>query len=305
MEKETETAIVRQVEYYFGDLNYPRDKYLRNMGGIDGYTLISSIADFAKMKTITQDLDLVVKALRTSHHLIVSEDGKYVKRRAPLPSKNKPKSMPGTKIQKIDMSLDNLTCIRMTNYKLNSETIKILCDKLLDSKITKLDLRRNTIGPTGAKEIARILASDNTKLDDIFLYFNNIGNEGASYIANSLCVNKTLTKLNLCDNNIGYDGSKSFAEMLQKNQTLTALDLNNNALTDDGVQLMIDSLKGNTTLKSLSLWSTDITDRTALSFIDLLNCFNFSLRKINLRHNNISINLLSTINNILNINKNK
>ncbi|KAH7651823.1 La-related protein 7 [Dioscorea alata] len=79
--------IVRQVEYYFSDGNLPADKFLLKQMKKDkaGFVPIALIASFRKMKKLVQDLCLIEAALRTSTELVVSSDGKGVKRSKPLP----------------------------------------------------------------------------------------------------------------------------------------------------------------------------------------------------------------------------
>lgn len=78
--------IIKQVEYYFSDENLPTDKYLMNLLKKDknGFVPIAVIASFRKMKKLTQDIQLIVAALRESSQLVVSSDGKKVKRLHPL-----------------------------------------------------------------------------------------------------------------------------------------------------------------------------------------------------------------------------
>ncbi|CAF1993512.1 unnamed protein product [Brassica napus] len=82
-----------QVEYYFSDENLPTDKFLLNAmkKNKKGFVPISSIATFHKMKKLTRDLDLIVSALKESSFLVVSSDGKKVKRLSPLPEARDPK----------------------------------------------------------------------------------------------------------------------------------------------------------------------------------------------------------------------
>ncbi|KAL0921519.1 hypothetical protein M5K25_008598 [Dendrobium thyrsiflorum] len=79
--------IVRQVEYYFSDENLPKDAFLLKQVRKDkeGYVPITLISSFKKMKKLTKDLSLIEAALRTSSLVVVSSDGKRVKRLHPLP----------------------------------------------------------------------------------------------------------------------------------------------------------------------------------------------------------------------------
>ncbi|KAI3844463.1 hypothetical protein MKX03_022595 [Papaver bracteatum] len=79
--------IIRQVEYYFSDDNLPTNKFLMKFlkKNKQGFIPVGVIASFRKMKKLTQNNELVVAALRESSLLVVSSDGKKVKRARPLP----------------------------------------------------------------------------------------------------------------------------------------------------------------------------------------------------------------------------
>jgi hypothetical protein len=50
---------------------------------------------------------------------------------------------------------------------------------------------------------------------------NDIGDEGAKYVAEALKVNTSLTEITLYDNNIGDDGAKYVAEALKVNTIIS------------------------------------------------------------------------------------
>ncbi|KAF9588735.1 hypothetical protein IFM89_015172 [Coptis chinensis] len=79
--------IIRQVEYYFSDENLPTDKFLIKHLKRDkaGFVPVAVVASFRKMKKLVQDKSFVVAALRESSQLILSSDGRKVKRIRPLP----------------------------------------------------------------------------------------------------------------------------------------------------------------------------------------------------------------------------
>ncbi|TKY71983.1 La-related protein 6A [Spatholobus suberectus] len=78
--------LILQVEYYFSDENLPNDKYL--LGFVkrskEGFVPLSVIASFRKMKKLMRDHAFIVDALKESSLLVVSGDGKRVKRLKPL-----------------------------------------------------------------------------------------------------------------------------------------------------------------------------------------------------------------------------
>nr|XP_009788466.1 PREDICTED: la-related protein 6A isoform X2 [Nicotiana sylvestris] len=79
--------IVKQVEYYFSDENLPTDKFLLKYVTRDkeGFVPVKVIASFRKVKKLTKDTAIIAAALKESSLLVVSSDGRKVKRLHPLP----------------------------------------------------------------------------------------------------------------------------------------------------------------------------------------------------------------------------
>ncbi|KAH6773539.1 translocase 11 [Perilla frutescens var. frutescens] len=79
--------IIKQVEYYFSDENLPNDKFLLKYvtRNAEGFVPIGVVASFRKMKKLTRDTSWIVDALKESAILVVSSNGKKVKRLHPLP----------------------------------------------------------------------------------------------------------------------------------------------------------------------------------------------------------------------------
>ncbi|XP_042479386.1 la-related protein 6A [Macadamia integrifolia] len=79
--------IIKQVEYYFSDENLSTDKFLMSHVKKDkeGFVPVGLIASFRKMKKLVRDNSLIVDALQESTQLVVSSDGKKVKKIHPLP----------------------------------------------------------------------------------------------------------------------------------------------------------------------------------------------------------------------------
>jgi len=75
--------IQKQVEFYFGDQNYPKDKFLKSQAAKDekGWVPISVVLDFKRMKNLTQDPQDVVDALKTSDIVDIDAEKKMIKRK--------------------------------------------------------------------------------------------------------------------------------------------------------------------------------------------------------------------------------
>ncbi|KAL5225891.1 hypothetical protein ABZP36_012530 [Zizania latifolia] len=78
--------ITKQVDYYFSDVNLATTEHLMRFITKDpeGYVPISVIAGFNKIKALVHNNSMLAASLRTSSKLVVSDDGKRVKRLQPF-----------------------------------------------------------------------------------------------------------------------------------------------------------------------------------------------------------------------------
>eukprot|EP00189_Rhodosorus_marinus_P011030 CAMPEP_0184740306 /NCGR_PEP_ID=MMETSP0315-20130426/3326_1 /TAXON_ID=101924 /ORGANISM="Rhodosorus marinus, Strain UTEX LB 2760" /LENGTH=411 /DNA_ID=CAMNT_0027209911 /DNA_START=97 /DNA_END=1332 /DNA_ORIENTATION=- len=83
---ELEDKVRRQVEYYFSDVNLPKDKFLKGKVSDDpnGYVDLSIIISFNRMDQLKVSVEDTAKALESSEILQLSEDRQRVKRSTPL-----------------------------------------------------------------------------------------------------------------------------------------------------------------------------------------------------------------------------
>ena len=129
------------------------------------------------------------------------------------------------------------------NCNINENDVEFIVDLIKNKPVIQLFLYNNNIGCNGAKFIAELLKI-NERLKELNLSGNNIGNEGIKYIAESLkiCDRKNLKsrlrKLNLGKNNITKDGANFIAKSLENNKYLKELNLNNNNIGDQGIYMM-------------------------------------------------------------------
>eukprot|EP00054_Salpingoeca_dolichothecata_P036829 m.8820 g.8820 ORF g.8820 m.8820 type:complete len:642 (+) comp7071_c0_seq1:248-2173(+) len=76
----------KQIDFYFGDDNFPKDKFLqKHASKADGFVELAVVASFKKMKKITKDIDMVIEALQTSEVVELSSDNSKLRRKHPLP----------------------------------------------------------------------------------------------------------------------------------------------------------------------------------------------------------------------------
>lgn len=76
----------KQVEFWFGDVNLHKDRFLRHLveESHDGYVDISVLTTFNLMKKLTTDIKLVARALKNSSIVQVNLEGNKVRRQRPL-----------------------------------------------------------------------------------------------------------------------------------------------------------------------------------------------------------------------------
>uniref|UniRef100_A0A671YWY4 La-related protein 7 n=1 Tax=Sparus aurata TaxID=8175 RepID=A0A671YWY4_SPAAU len=78
--------VKKQVEFWFGDVNLHKDRFLRKLidDSEDGYVDISVLADFNRMKKMTTDTKLIARALRNSSVVEVNLEGNKLRRQHPI-----------------------------------------------------------------------------------------------------------------------------------------------------------------------------------------------------------------------------
>jgi len=76
--------MTKQLDFYFSDSNYPKDKFILDLAKEDGWVPVDVFLKFNKIKNKTNDVKVVENCFRKCKLVEVSEDGKKVKRLAPL-----------------------------------------------------------------------------------------------------------------------------------------------------------------------------------------------------------------------------
>ncbi|XP_040296488.1 lupus La protein [Bufo bufo] len=83
--QDLDTKICQQVEYYFGDHNLPRDKFLKEQIGLDdGWVPLETMIKFNRLNKLTTDFDKILAALKKSKTGLLEIDEEKTKiRRSP------------------------------------------------------------------------------------------------------------------------------------------------------------------------------------------------------------------------------
>mmetsp|Transcript_872 Transcript_872/g.1245 ORF Transcript_872/g.1245 Transcript_872/m.1245 type:complete len:546 (+) Transcript_872:192-1829(+) len=87
MDADLKSQILKQVDFYFGDSNFRRDKFLleRTSQDPEKYLPLSVLLTFKKLRQLTEDEAVVVEAVASSEVVEISEDKKKIRRKHPLP----------------------------------------------------------------------------------------------------------------------------------------------------------------------------------------------------------------------------
>jgi hypothetical protein len=102
------------------------------------------------------------------------------------------------------------------------EGIQIIAGSIEQSaSLSRIDLRNNSIGPSGAAILATALAN-NVSLKEVDLRWNSIGSQGGRALAEALTKNTTIIKMELAGNRIS-DESRDFIDAALK-RNLDALE---------------------------------------------------------------------------------
>ena len=129
--------IKTQIEFYFSDSNFRRDKYLQNLAkqDEDGFVSIEELLKFNRLAALSKDITSIAKALKDSETVVVSDDDKSLRRSIALPetddSKQRTLYAKGFPIDDADVNIESL-------IKLFSDFGKVLMVKLRKNPATGL-----------------------------------------------------------------------------------------------------------------------------------------------------------------------
>lgn len=81
-----ESKVLNQLDYYFGDFNLHRDKFMnQQLEKNGGWIPIETLLTFNRLKALTTDPKYIAKVAQSSQLLQISEDGTKVRRSPDLP----------------------------------------------------------------------------------------------------------------------------------------------------------------------------------------------------------------------------
>ena len=178
----------------------------------------------------------------------------------------------------------------MTNGIVSAHGVQQLADSLMDSKtLNDLLLSGNAWGNDTVRILAGYLKRS-VSLSSFHLNVSDIGDAGATALAEVLRTNTTLNSLGLCKNpGISDPSVISLCEALKLNTTLSSLDLSKTGISDAAVLSLVQVLKTNTSsLTSLSLSDIKTTHRSVKSITEILRV-NSTLKDLKFKGNKVGV----------------
>nr|XP_034968590.1 la-related protein 7 isoform X2 [Zootoca vivipara]XP_034968593.1 la-related protein 7 isoform X2 [Zootoca vivipara] len=129
--KQVLSDIAKQVDFWFGDVNLHKDRFLREQieKSRDGYVDISLLVSFNKMKKLTTDRKLIARAVKSSSVVELDLEGIRIRRRQPLGEQPKdvdsrtvyvellPKNVNHSWIERVFGKCGNVVYISIPRYK--------------------------------------------------------------------------------------------------------------------------------------------------------------------------------------------
>ncbi|XP_054550531.1 la-related protein 7 isoform X2 [Talpa occidentalis] len=129
--KQVLADIAKQVDFWFGDANLHKDRFLREQieKSRDGYVDISLLVSFNKMKKLTTDGKLIARALKSSAVVELDLEGTRIRRKKPLGERPKdedertvyvellPKNVNHSWIERVFGKCGNVVYVSIPHYK--------------------------------------------------------------------------------------------------------------------------------------------------------------------------------------------
>ena len=214
-------------------------------------------------------------------------------------------SLGGVNIEEIVSVIDNNTTVQSLdlsdNHFNDGDVEKIVNGFFKNNTLQELDLSDNSITTKGARLISEFLQSGVKLRMSWNNHFIDTGNSSVDYaqksisdvdtriVANILCKNNTVTKLDLSQNRITANGAKSISKCIECNKSLKEIDVSKNKISNFGLTEIAIAMKKNKTLQSLNVSFNNISDDGAVAISECLENNN-TLQEFNISNNRITNN---------------
>jgi Ran GTPase-activating protein (RanGAP) involved in mRNA processing and transport len=155
--------------------------------------------------------------------------------------------------------------LELGSNEITLDGVRILAAALTNNKtLSYLSLWDNCLCDNSVSCLVEMLSINNNNLTILNLGKNEITDIGAKELAKILQTNQTLTELYLGDNRISHEGVRILADSIENyNTTLERLFLfSNQSITDECVRHLLQLIMHNNTLKELSLNNCNLSKRS-------------------------------------------
>merc|ERR1712096_13854 len=138
--------------------------------------------------------------------------------------------------------------LRLDHNDIGDSGMKFLSEGLsMNDTLHTLSVSYCNLTEASAKYLRDILIYYKSKITNLNIQGNNLGNEGAKQLFHSLTINKTLEEINLSDNSINdndQEVSEKFVNLISTNKTLGSFDLRYNQLYETWGNAVLNVLSG-------------------------------------------------------------
>ncbi|XP_021351725.1 leucine-rich repeat-containing protein 74A-like isoform X1 [Mizuhopecten yessoensis] len=125
------------------------------------------------------------------------------------------------------------------------------------------------------------------KKGHVNLQNQGLGPLGTQAVALSLVIDRTVTDVVIAGNSIGQTGIRYLTDMLLVNDNINHIDVSDNNLQSHGAQALSNMLLHNDSILSLKASGNQFNRNDALLFAQAIQFDRFSLRVLDLSHNNL------------------
>jgi len=138
------------------------------------------------------------------------------------------------------------------------------------STLTTFSIASNSVGGEAADDIAAVF-HHNTKLQEIYLDYNNLEAAGIIVIVKGLKKNLSLRKLSIANNGVDDEAADDIADSLCHRNNLQELCLNGNCFQKTGLDKIAEVLQTIEGLTALNISYNNINRKTAKSIVRLFS----------------------------------
>ena len=190
-----------------------------------------------------------------------------------------------------------LTHLNIGDTGIGKEGLEYITQGIAHNNVlVSLDISNNGFSFYGLEDFCKILST--TKLKELYLSGNKIGNKGCDVLSKMLNAKlenpSTISKLDISMCDISLNGVARLCESLENNPTLTYLNLDNNSFGQLAGIYIGKCFALNGSLQHFSLNSCNLRDESVIKLCEGLGK-NLGIKRLNLCKNYISDNAVSYI----------